>query len=81
VADRILELIEPEATLNSIRLLKGGFTNFTHLIETTSRRGLVMRLVAHRYSDLYRDSSSKARVEYHALRLLIANDIPIPVPL
>ena len=81
VADRILDLIEPSANLNSVRLFKGGFTNFTHLIEATSRQGQIVRLVVHRYGDLYRDSSSKANVEYHALRLLIANDIPVPVPL
>jgi aminoglycoside phosphotransferase (APT) family kinase protein len=81
VAERILDLIEPRATLNSLRLLKGGFTNFTHLIEATSRQGCIVRLGVHRYSDLYRDTASKARVEYQALRLLIANDIPVPAPL
>ena len=61
--------------------MKGSFSNFTHLLEATTAGGELVRLVVRRYSDLYRDPSEKARVEYNALRLLNANDMPVPVPL
>jgi aminoglycoside phosphotransferase (APT) family kinase protein len=75
--DRLLGLLVPGSSLSSVSLMKGGFTNFTHLVDATAPTGEFMRLVVRWYSDLYQDPAEKARVEYGALRLLDANDVPV----
>ena len=79
--DQILGLVAPGSSLSSARLMKGSLSNFTHLVEATTPSGQLVRLVVRRYSTIYRDPSQKARVEYNALHLLNANDMPVPVPL
>ena len=79
--DRILGLLVPGSSLNVARIMKGSFSNFTHLVEATTASGQLVRMVVRRYSDIYRDPSQKARVEYNALRLLNANGMPVPAPL
>ena len=79
--DRVLDLLAPGSSLNVARLMNGGFSNFTHLLEATAANGELVRLVVRRYSSVGRDPSQKARLEYRSLRLLNANDIPAPVPL
>lgn len=79
--DRLLDLLAPGSSLSSIRSMKGGFTNFTHLVEATGSTGDTVCLVVRRYSDLYRDPREKARGEYSALRILRANDVPVATPL
>jgi aminoglycoside phosphotransferase (APT) family kinase protein len=61
--------------------MSGGFTNFTHVIEAVTAKGNLFRIVVRRYSNLYQDPIEKARVEFQALILLSANDIPAPTAL
>ena len=60
--DRLLGLLVPGSSLSSVSLMKGGFTNFTHLVDATAPTGEFMRLVVRWYSDLYQDPAEKARV-------------------
>ena len=79
--ERLLGLLAPGSVMISARLMTGSLSNFTHLVEATTASGELVRLVVRRYSDIYRPPSQSARVEYNALQLLKANDMPVPEPL
>lgn len=80
-AYRILDRLAPGASLGSVRLMKGSYSNYTHLVEATKASGEHVRLIVRRYSDDYRDPAEKARVEHTTLLLLNASGLPAPVPL
>jgi aminoglycoside phosphotransferase (APT) family kinase protein len=65
-----------------VRLLRGSYSNFTHLIivefEDESTREIVMR----RYNpEKYEDGHDKQSCEFHALKLLHKHGLPVPPPL
>ncbi len=66
----------------SIHSLPSTFSNFTHLVKIALRDGGSKKIVLRRYNpDNYEDGHDKHRCEFHALKLLQKQGIPVPAPL
>lgn len=66
----------------SIHSLPSTFSNFTHLVKAELNDGSTKRIVIRRYNpDNYEDGHDKHRCEFHALKLLQKQSIPVPAPL
>ena len=81
VIDRLLDSLAPGSSLKAASLMQASLSNYTHLVETTTPSGELMRFVVQRYSRLYGARSQRARVEYNTLRFLTANNMAVPEPL
>lgn len=66
----------------SIHSLPSTFSNFTHMVKAALRDGGTKKIVLRRYNPAnYEDGHDKQRCEFHALRLLQKQGIPVPAPL
>ncbi|MCY3918113.1 MAG: aminoglycoside phosphotransferase family protein [Chloroflexi bacterium] len=66
----------------SIHALPSTFSNFSHRVDIELRDGSTRKIVLRRYNpDKYADGHDKQRCEFHALKLLHKQGIPVPKPL
>jgi aminoglycoside phosphotransferase (APT) family kinase protein len=75
-AQAVLDIVAPGSTLYEVLPLAGSYSNLTHLVEARAAGGSPLRIVVRRY--VYGKRTKKARVEFNALRLLQAYDVPAP---
>ena len=66
----------------SIHALPSTFSNFTHKLSFKLKDGSTRKIVLRRYNPAnYEEGHDKHRCEYHALKLLRDQGIPVPPPL
>ena len=66
----------------AVHNLPGTYSNFTHLVAAEGAGGGARNIVIRRYNPAnYDDGHDKHLCEYHALKLLTAQGLPVPPPL
>lgn len=66
----------------SIHALPSTFSNFTHRVDIELRNGATRQVVLRRYNPAkHEDGHDKQRCEFHALKLLRKQGVPVPEPL
>ena len=78
----LLDAIGMSGASFSIGNLPGTYSNFTHLVDVRQKGEALRKLVVRRYNPAnYEAGHDKPQCEFHALKLLTAQDLPVPKPL
>ena len=78
----VLDALDLDNRTFSIHTLPSTFSNFTHLVNVELEDGSTRRMVLRRYNPANYDAGhNKHHCEFHALKLLHKQGIPVPPPL
>ena len=78
----VLEALGLSGAQFAVHDLPGAYSNYTHLVVSESAGGQARKIVVRRYNpDKYEDGHDKHLCEYHALKMLYRQGVPVPPPL
>ena len=78
----VLEALGHAGDSFSVELLPGSYSNYTQLLRIEREDAEPWKIVLRRYNpENYEEGHNKPACEFHALRLLQADGIPVPPPL